>query len=138
MAWLILPQTWSYSLYGDVTFRPWQLALIMYTFPGLLGATLMIWMPETPKFLLSQNREREAFKIVEWMYVKNTGRPAHTFIVQKLQPEGDKEYLESLNHKQGCGETMLSVWHQIAPLLRRPHIVNLLMCCVIQFGIFFA
>lgn len=49
----------------------------------------MLWtLPESPKILLSLHKTEEAFSIVDWIAVKNSGKHLHEFKVQKLKTEG--------------------------------------------------
>ena len=53
-AWYILPQTWSLPIYEGLIFRPWRLLFLIYAIPGLIGVICLCFLPESPKFLLSQ------------------------------------------------------------------------------------
>lgn len=54
LGWLILPQTWSFHLYGETNFRPWRLLILIYTIPGILGVLILLFLKESPKYYLSQ------------------------------------------------------------------------------------
>ena len=52
----------------------------------------MIWLlklPESAKFLLSQQEHDKALKVVQWMLLKNKGEKSG-IIIEKLQPESNE------------------------------------------------
>lgn len=74
LAMWILSYDWQFELYNGYLFRPWRLLLILYAIPGIVGGVWLLWLPESPKFLLSVNRDEEALEIVRWMYRTNKGQ----------------------------------------------------------------
>lgn len=53
----------------------------------------MTKFPESPKFLLTQNREEEALVIVRWIYRTNKGRDNHDeFGVGRLKSEAGEAH----------------------------------------------
>lgn len=88
MAWWLLSYEWRYELYSGYEFRPWRLLLILFAIPGLVSAIWLFFLPESPKFLLTQDRNEEALEIVRWMYRKNKNKESHDdFPVVRLQSE---------------------------------------------------
>lgn len=77
MALWILSYDWRFELYDGYEFRPWRLLLITYTIPGIIGGLCLLRFPESPKFLLSVNRDEEALQIVRWIYRTNKGEKNH-------------------------------------------------------------
>jgi hypothetical protein len=69
----ILEFDWRFELYEGYEFRPWRLLLLLYAAPGILGGLWLYTFPESPKYLLTQNRNDEALKIVQQMYRSNKG-----------------------------------------------------------------
>jgi len=73
----ILSYEWSFEVYAGYLFRPWRLLLIIYALPGVIGGLWLCKMPESPKFLLSQGRNDEALKVVQWIYVRNRNKSSN-------------------------------------------------------------
>lgn len=49
---------------------------------------MMCKFPESPKFLLTQSRSKEALEIVQWMYRTNKGSKSHDELrIGKLKSE---------------------------------------------------
>lgn len=68
-------------------FRPWRLLLLAYTLPGFLSALMLMTFKESPRFFMSQGREEEALKVLQWIYVKNTREDIEYYPVKKLVSE---------------------------------------------------
>lgn len=89
---MILKMDWAVYLYTDMYLRPWRLLVVLYSLPGFLAAIFIIYLRESPKFLMSQGREFEALQVLKWLYSKNTGKPEDTYPVTKLIPEVDEQF----------------------------------------------
>jgi hypothetical protein len=83
---LILPYKWHFIIYEGCEFRPWRLTLFIYSIPGIIAGLWIYHLPESPKFLLSVNRNQEALDIVKWIYRMNNGTKVE-FDILKLKPE---------------------------------------------------
>lgn len=93
----ILSFEWRYELYEGFEFRPWRLLLLVYTLPGVIGGLCLYFMPESPKYLLTQGRDEEALEVVKWMYRTNNGTENQDNMrIRKLKSEvnvtNGKEY----------------------------------------------
>lgn len=73
----ILSYEWRFELYDGYEFRPWRVLLLIYVTPAILGGLWLYKFPESPKYLLSVNRDEEALEIVRWMYRTNKGKDSH-------------------------------------------------------------
>lgn len=94
--WL-LSYEWRFELYDGYEFRPWRLLLLIFTVPGMISGLWLYFMPESPKFLLTQDRNEEALEVVRWMYRTNKGKANHDdFPVVKLQSEHGAESVKNL------------------------------------------
>jgi Sugar (and other) transporter len=94
----ILSYDWRYELYDGYEFRPWRLLLLVYAAPGIFGGFWLYKFPESPKFLLSQNRQDEALEVVQWMHRRNKGKQCHNDSwIGKLKTEASSA--EGKNYK---------------------------------------
>lgn len=73
----ILSYDWRFELYDGYEFRPWRLLVLIYATPGVIGGLFLYKLPESPKYLLSQDRGKEALEIVQWIYRTNKGEKSH-------------------------------------------------------------
>lgn len=73
LAMLLIPMNWSFDLYF-VQFVPWRLFLVCNASVNLWNAIAFSFLPESPKFLLAMNREKEALQVLRQVYALNTGR----------------------------------------------------------------
>lgn len=83
LAWLIIP-----TGIGFVTpyfvYNSWRIFLLVCAAPSFLVAGLLFYLPESPKFLLSQGRIDEALSIFRGIFVTNTGKPREEYPVKEI------------------------------------------------------
>lgn len=60
--------------------------MFIYSVPGIIGGLWIYHLPESPKFLLSVNRNQEALDIVKWINRMNNGTKVD-FDTLKLKAE---------------------------------------------------
>lgn len=130
LAWLILEYQWSFPIPAlNVLFRPWRLLVIVYSLPCLVFAILLSFLPESPKYLLSQGRSTEALVIVKRIYEINN--PGKEFLVKEL-------FWEDLHvvAKNENNNLFKSMWKQTIPLFHKPFLWKTFMLCFLQYGLF--
>lgn len=134
LGWIFLSFNWRLNLLDLVEFRPWRLLLILYSLPGAIGAVWMMFLPESPKFYLSQGQDDKALGVLQRMYLENhRGCTLDDFAVKRITPEVNAD----LVRPKGFLAVMGNMWQQTVPLLRRPNLLYFAVCCALQFGMFF-
>lgn len=82
IAWFILPQQWSFtSPTGNFTYNSWRIFVALCGLPSILGATLLCFLPESPKFLIAQGKHEGARRVLQKIYKFNTGNELHEYPV---------------------------------------------------------
>uniref|UniRef100_A0A0K8TY01 Synaptic vesicle glycoprotein 2C n=1 Tax=Bactrocera latifrons TaxID=174628 RepID=A0A0K8TY01_BACLA len=136
--WLVLSADWSLHISDSFIFRPWRLIILLNLIPGLIGAVMLYPFPESPKLLLAQDKEFEAFAALEWICKFNRGRSIASVFGNdadfKLKPEqiGD----DNLRSAGGICGVLVNIWRATVPLFHKPHCVNFLLSIVSVFGMF--
>lgn len=74
--------------------------------------------------------------MLQWVFVKNTGRPVNEFKVKRIQQEKSEEMLTSNKGGKGCWNSTKTVFSQIRPLFKVPYIFYLAITCYMQFTTF--
>ncbi|KAH8256313.1 hypothetical protein KR032_000636 [Drosophila birchii] len=137
-AWLVLSSDWAITL-GDFVFRPWRLMLLVSLLPGLIGGLVLLYYPESPKLLLSQDKTEEAKEAVAWISKFNSGKPIQQvldcddFTLKSEDPAGENLLADS----QGCG-IVSKIVRATIPLFHKPHGFNFILCNLALFGMFFS
>ncbi|XP_062554844.1 synaptic vesicle glycoprotein 2C [Armigeres subalbatus] len=83
LAWLIIPTNIGFYT-PAFTFNSWRIFLMVCSIPSFVVAVLLLYLPESPKFLLSQGKFEEALAIFRGIYVTNTGKSADQYPVKEL------------------------------------------------------
>jgi len=85
---------WVVDVTESFSFRPWRLLTIFYMLPGVFGTFLLLKLPESPKILISMGKVKDAYGVVNWMALQNTGKQLKELNVEELKFE---EFPESKN-----------------------------------------
>lgn len=121
-AYPILPLEFSYPIdFLGITYRSWRLLALVMSIPCAATACLLQLFHESPKFLATHGRYEEALRVLQNIYVTNTGSSAESFAVKKLLE--DSETQNSL----GQVSFFTSIWQQTAPLFKQPLLKNTLI-----------
>ncbi|CRL02157.1 CLUMA_CG015079, isoform A [Clunio marinus] len=83
MAWLIIPTEIGFES-KDFAYNSWRIFLVLCSVPSFIVAVLLMYLPESPKFLLSCGRFEEAMAIFRGIYVTNTGKDPSQYPVKEL------------------------------------------------------
>lgn len=87
VAWLVIPQEWAVQLpWPDIIFRSWRVFVIVSALPSIVTAVILLFLPESPKFLFSTGKEGQALEVLRRMFAVNTGRPAAEYPVGTFCP----------------------------------------------------
>ncbi|XP_066995287.2 synaptic vesicle glycoprotein 2B [Anabrus simplex] len=133
IAWLIIPQKWSLDL-PWYTFHSWRVFAMVCGLPSLLTAILLvIFMPESPKFLLAAGREHEAMDVLRHVYAMNSGKEPSHYPVKALKLDAQTIYAAESSSPLAI---MKHMWYQTKPIFRPPYILTTVVACFIQFGLY--
>jgi len=83
VAWIVLPLTYEY-VSSNFRFNSWRLFTVLCGIPSLLSAVAVTFLPESPRYLLSQGDEEGALKVLRRVFKANTGQPVHMFPFDNL------------------------------------------------------
>lgn len=97
----------------------------------------LLFLPESPKFVLGQGNKEQAYEILKKMNRINNGKNSEfeTFEIYQ-EAESTENRQRILNCTESQFPLLNSVWNQTAPLFKAPHLFSTVLLCTIQFGIF--
>lgn len=139
VAWAIINQEWQFVVpFIGVVYKPWRLFLVICSLPGLLAYLTFAYLPESPKFVLSQGKQAEAYEILQKMNRINNGKdaPFESFDIHE-EAESIENRQRILNEKASSFPLLSSVWNQSASLFKPPYLFTTILICLIQFSIFY-
>nr|XP_014272119.1 synaptic vesicle glycoprotein 2A-like isoform X2 [Halyomorpha halys]XP_014272120.1 synaptic vesicle glycoprotein 2A-like isoform X2 [Halyomorpha halys] len=136
MAWLLMPLNINLPIVGDMRFTSWRLFIILLTIPILLSTLLLLKLPESPKFLLSQGKPDETLEILQSIYAINKKKRKDSFPVLSVCLDSDDQ---ACNKIVGSGNQYLlyfkMMMRQTFVLFSKEYISYTLLSCGLLFGI---
>lgn len=122
----------------NITYKPWRLFIVVCGLPGFIAFLFLCFLPESPKFVLSQGKQFEAYHILQTMNRINNGKDARLERFQILEESESIENRRRISEfKKGKFPLLSSIWNQTAPLFRPPYLNRTLLICFIQFWAYF-
>ncbi|OWR43679.1 SV2 protein 1 [Danaus plexippus plexippus] len=105
-----------------LTYRPWRLLLQAISLPGIIGVIGLLFTLESPKFLLSKNKDVAALEVLTRIYTINKGLPKETYPVKII-------ILDEITMPdiKGNESFLRKMWNQTAPLFKPPLLKNSLI-----------
>ena len=80
-------------LFISLVLKSWQIFLAITSIPSFLSGSLVLFLPESPKFLMSTGRNKEALIVFQKIFTWNTGKS------YKEYPVCDKIQKKKLTYK---------------------------------------
>ncbi|CAH0696060.1 unnamed protein product [Spodoptera exigua] len=138
MSWAILTNDWKYSFFdGKFVLNTWNFYLYLMSLWALAAFVMYVfWLPESPKFLVTQKKYDQAREILIRVYVENTGKPADTYPFYNIWKDKNKHSIDETPERKA----EMSIRHQIMeglynvkPMFQKPLGVYLSMTCFSNF-----
>lgn len=112
----------------------WNVFLFLCALPSLVSGTAIIFMPESPKFLMSMGANDKAMEVFRKVYTLNTGNPIDSYPIKSLVDELQlKEGPVSANRTKI--QAIKEGWQQIACLFAAPYRCKVILVCLIQMSL---
>ncbi|XP_037943089.1 synaptic vesicle glycoprotein 2C-like [Teleopsis dalmanni] len=86
LAYFILPYHIAFKIWV-LKFHTWQIFVATTAIPSLISAILIVFLPESPKFLMTKGKNEEALKVFQIIYAVNTGRNKSEYPIKILSNE---------------------------------------------------
>ncbi|XP_017845786.1 synaptic vesicle glycoprotein 2B-like isoform X2 [Drosophila busckii] len=83
MAYLLLPKHLKFNVLR-LQFHTWHVFLAITAVPSLLSGFLHIFLPESPKFLMSQGNYSKALKSLQFAYALNKRKSRNSYPITEL------------------------------------------------------
>ncbi|KAL0881329.1 hypothetical protein ABMA27_001210, partial [Loxostege sticticalis] len=83
MAWLILRGHWSFSI-GSIKMVPWRVYIWSWCVPGITAALILLFLPESPRFLFAVKGQDKALPVLASIYAWNNKKKREDYPVNSI------------------------------------------------------
>ncbi|KAH0955694.1 hypothetical protein HN011_001947, partial [Eciton burchellii] len=138
LAWLVVPQPWSFSIWdGAFVYNSWRIFLSLCGVPTLIGVVCLCFFPESPKFLMTQDRNEDALEVFRRIFSVNTGLPKDNYPVHalgdvNLNNASTKESY-AVESESGGKSCLNDGIRQMKPIFLKPYLSRILLLVTTQF-----
>lgn len=134
-AWTVINEDWQFQVpIIDITYKPWRLFIVLCSSCEIVVAVILIFLPESPKFVLGQGNKAETYRILQQMHRWNNGRNS---TLEAFEIYEEIESIENREQILDCQKSQFpllkSIWIQTAPLFQSKHLLSTVLVCFIQF-----
>lgn len=137
LAWYIINQEWQFEIPFIVTYKPWRLFIIICSLPAFVSFLILLFLPESPKFILGKGQKAQTYDILRKMY-KINNRKKSEFEMFNIIEEPDVIAARE-QRDLGCSESrfplLKSIWMQTSPLFMPPHLRSTTTIFTTQFTV---
>lgn len=139
LAFATINQDWHYAIpLLGIVYRPWRLYMILCSLPALIACIALIFLPESPRFVLEQGDEAKAIETVRTINRWNNGtRSPLDMPGIRIEPETHEHRKRILACQQSRFPLITSIWNQTAPLFQASYLKLTLVICCMQFIIYY-
>jgi len=136
MAWAIIPNEIGWTDREGFLFNSWRIFVAVSALPSFLVAIALMFMPESPRFLLCKGREEETLSVLRDIYFTNTGKDRATYPVTSLQVERVSPHIveQKQDWRAAVNDCLNKATQLFSPSLYRVTLIMLVINFSIQFG----
>lgn len=108
----------------NIQYKSWRLFMVVCGLPGFVCGLIFIYFPESPKYLLSTDKQEETLNALRMIYTINTGKDASTFPVLEILKDPDTTMAPKiLFHKsQSFSSIVIAMWKQTVPVFHKEYL----------------
>lgn len=135
LAWLVVPQPWSIVLWdGAFVYNSWRIYLSLCGVSTLIGVICLSFFPESPKFLMTQNRNEDALEVFKHIYSVNTGLPKDNYPIRALNDVDLNTTTVKQSSRNDMKSSLKSGIQQMKPIFLKPYLSLIILIVGLQFG----
>ncbi|KAK2581326.1 hypothetical protein KPH14_008099 [Odynerus spinipes] len=143
VAWIIVPLNIEYKS-GILSFRSWNLFVMMCSLPALIVGTWLTFFPETPKYLADTGQNAKMLNVLARMYSENTGNPSEEYFAN-LKKSGNQMLIELLvritdrkNEQEeikvkSLKDITMDIFSQTLMLVKQPYLRRTFILCLVTY-----
>ncbi|CAB3251084.1 unnamed protein product [Arctia plantaginis] len=138
LSWWMLMNDWKVSFFGGkYVLNTWNFYLYATSLWPLAACVMYgVFVPESPKYLVTHGKYDEARNILIDVYVKNTGKPADTYPFKNIWKDKTKHALDETLEYQGehtFKHHIVAALHNVKPMFEKPLVVYLAAICLANY-----
>ncbi|XP_048769762.1 synaptic vesicle glycoprotein 2C-like [Ostrea edulis] len=140
LAWSVIPRDIGYFS-PNFKYNSWRIFVALCTIPSLSSAVFFVFMPESPKFLLSVGQNKNALSVLRLIYRKNNPRLSKYDVTSVVLDRDYRPTHQSDDRQRGCvsgmSQNLKSLMSTSGELFRPPLLRSTVVMLIINFSLSF-
>ncbi|KPJ10445.1 Synaptic vesicle glycoprotein 2B [Papilio machaon] len=138
IAWVILSMNWKGTFFnGHFVLNAWNFYIYVMSLWALLTCLFYTFLPDSPKFYISQGKFDAAGDVLMKIYKTNTKSDASSLSNSELwtKKEVKRERSQSLRSEKitSFKKNLVTGFYNLKPMFRRPLLYHLILLCSMNF-----
>ncbi|XP_028161923.1 putative transporter SVOPL [Ostrinia furnacalis] len=136
MSWGILTNNWRYTLFdGKLVLNTWNFYLYLMSLWSFTACILYIFVPESPKYMVTQGKYAETREILTKIYRMNNRKAEDQSPFKDLFKTEQKLEKVQENKNNGFAHHIVVGLHNVKPMFQKPLLFYLILICSMNFCI---
>ena len=132
IAWAVIPSDIGWNPEEGFKYNSWRIFVAICAIPAGLVTIALMFMPESPKYLLAKGQDYQALKVFQSIYSHNTGKDPNSYPILHVRVERNvRARLRAEDSK------IREIWRNTCLLFEKPLLWVTLMMLYINFAIQF-
>jgi VNT family MFS transporter (synaptic vesicle glycoprotein 2) len=137
MGWLVIDFKIHFTVpLTNFDYKPWRLFFFALGLPSFICGIVMLFLPESPKFLFSKGDEEGALNILRKIHRINNGGDGKYSVTRILEDPEHEDHHNTCADLDEPTNSFLFMWHQILHLVSKKFIWKTMITLLLQFFIF--
>ncbi|CAG9838949.1 unnamed protein product [Diabrotica balteata] len=133
IAWAILPLDIDYKIFGFIEIHSWNIFLLCCSMGTFLSAIGFYFIPESPKFLMSNGKNKAAIEVFQKVYRWNSGKSNADYPVKELKEELECTTRGNQKRRASVQIAVNNFFVHLKPLFKPPVVFHLLLVCAMSY-----
>ncbi|CAG9838950.1 unnamed protein product [Diabrotica balteata] len=132
-AWAILPLHIEYEIFGFIQIHSWNIFLLCCSIGSFLSGVGFYFIPESPKFLMSNGKNKAALAVFQKVYRWNSGKSYSDYPIKELKEELESTVRGNQTRRASVQIAVNNFFVHLKPLFKPPVVFHLILVCAISY-----
>ncbi|KAL3279279.1 hypothetical protein HHI36_016787, partial [Cryptolaemus montrouzieri] len=137
LAGIVLPSEINFYVFNYLRIHSWNVYLFILGIPTFIAGIVFMFLPESPKFLMTSGQNEKALEVLRLVYSINTGKSKDSYPIKMLVNERKSNDIPINGQtdeapKKSARQALAGGLEQLKPLFLPPFLQKMVLVCGLQ------